>query len=330
MLLNSSGGIDQTYSSDAWGNITMGTGSGSYDTPLIFKNAYIDTTGLIYMQARWYDSTTGQFLSQDPDVNQTLKPFAFADNDAVNASDETGDFPSTDTPAVDQADGILAPDLLSAEENGTRRCQKCEQNIPWQVGAIVEYMLSQDLYLKPKWFQEGPGYPIGSSKVLACQPSPAAGGQVCGAGIGGWTYAGGQYCGDTWGSGACVWWDFWNWTRTNYPSSGRCQVPFNNDIFNPETSGCNVYNYSVQVDFLWYQIQTGYDNTGACNQYGRGPLRNLEGAKSLKGATGCILHAIGDSLSTLGSTTGLKRDAEDACKRYKTKVGDSTFTCGWN
>ena len=70
----------------------MGTGSGSYDTPLIFKNAYIDTTGLIYMQARWYDSTTGQFLSQDPDVDQTLQPFAFAGDQAVTDSDPTGMF----------------------------------------------------------------------------------------------------------------------------------------------------------------------------------------------------------------------------------------------
>ena len=122
-LLNSSGGIDQTYNSDAWGNIAMGAGSGEYDTPLIFKNAYIDTTGLIYMQARWYDSTTGQFLSTDPQVNQTLQPFEFAGDQAVTNSDPTGKI--EDVPqliglgAMSNETAEVAPEEVSQQETLT-------------------------------------------------------------------------------------------------------------------------------------------------------------------------------------------------------------------
>src|SRR5579863_8640642 len=40
--------------------------------------------------ARWYDPGTGQFMSVDPDLAETDQPYAFADDDPVNASDPTG------------------------------------------------------------------------------------------------------------------------------------------------------------------------------------------------------------------------------------------------
>ena len=90
VLLDSSGNIDQTYNSDAWGNVTTGTTTSGPTTPLIFKDTYIDTTGPQYMQARWYDPTTGQFMNQDPMVQQTLQPYAYAGDNPTGAADPTG------------------------------------------------------------------------------------------------------------------------------------------------------------------------------------------------------------------------------------------------
>jgi hypothetical protein len=41
---------------------------------------------------RYYDPTTGQFISVDPDVASTGAPYAFVGSDPVNASDPTGMF----------------------------------------------------------------------------------------------------------------------------------------------------------------------------------------------------------------------------------------------
>jgi hypothetical protein len=40
--------------------------------------------------ARYYDPSTGQFLSLDPDVVQALSPFNYAGDDPVNLSDPSG------------------------------------------------------------------------------------------------------------------------------------------------------------------------------------------------------------------------------------------------
>jgi len=40
--------------------------------------------------ARYYDPSTGQFLSLDPDVSQTLAPFTYADDDPINEIDPSG------------------------------------------------------------------------------------------------------------------------------------------------------------------------------------------------------------------------------------------------
>ena len=52
--------------------------------------AYTDPTGLLYLINRYYDPRTGQFLSADPDVSQTLQPYAYASDTPVMAADPTG------------------------------------------------------------------------------------------------------------------------------------------------------------------------------------------------------------------------------------------------
>ncbi len=47
-------------------------------------------TGLIYLRARYYDPTTGQFLSRDPAVAVTGSAYGYVDGDPLNGSDPSG------------------------------------------------------------------------------------------------------------------------------------------------------------------------------------------------------------------------------------------------
>ncbi len=60
-------------------------------TPLGFEDAYTDPNGLLYLVHRYYDPTTGQFLTVDPLVARTGQPFAFANDDPVNLKDPSGE-----------------------------------------------------------------------------------------------------------------------------------------------------------------------------------------------------------------------------------------------
>lgn len=61
-------------------------------TPLLYQGLFADTvgTGFVFMQARWYQPSTGQFMSRDPMVDQTLEPYAYADHSPVLDGDPTG------------------------------------------------------------------------------------------------------------------------------------------------------------------------------------------------------------------------------------------------
>jgi len=64
--------------------------SGSDVTPFGFQGSYTDSTGLIYLINRYYDPTTDEFLSIDPDVADTDQPYVFTDDDPLNAEDPLG------------------------------------------------------------------------------------------------------------------------------------------------------------------------------------------------------------------------------------------------
>lgn len=64
--------------------------SGSSVTPFAFQGSYSDPTGLIYLINRYYDPSTDQFLSIDPDVATTDQPYVFTNDDPLNAEDPLG------------------------------------------------------------------------------------------------------------------------------------------------------------------------------------------------------------------------------------------------
>ena len=70
LLTGSTGKTEATFTYDAYGNKTGSTGTNT--TPMGYDGQYTNTdTGLIYLRAREYDPATAQFLSVDPEVEQT-------------------------------------------------------------------------------------------------------------------------------------------------------------------------------------------------------------------------------------------------------------------
>ena len=88
-VVGSTGSLTASTSYDAWGNPET-SGGLSAETPVGFAGGYTDSTGLIYLMARYYDPGTGQFLSVDPLVDETGQPYSYVGGDPVNGSDANG------------------------------------------------------------------------------------------------------------------------------------------------------------------------------------------------------------------------------------------------
>jgi RHS repeat-associated protein len=87
--VSSTGAVLGTASYDAWGN-PQTAGGLTATTPFGFAGGYTDPTGLIYLTSRYYDPSTGQFLSVDPDIRSTLQAYAYTEGNPVSQTDPTG------------------------------------------------------------------------------------------------------------------------------------------------------------------------------------------------------------------------------------------------
>jgi RHS repeat-associated protein len=91
LLTDSEGNVVGRYNYDSWGTVTSHTGSAT--TSLQYDGQYTDTeTGFQYLRARYYDPSTGQFLTQDPIFAITGSRYGYTRNDPLNASDPLGSF----------------------------------------------------------------------------------------------------------------------------------------------------------------------------------------------------------------------------------------------
>lgn len=76
-LIDGSGTGVAGYSYTPFGTVSLHTGAVS--TPFQFAGQYTDAeTGFQYLQARYYDPATAQFLSLDPLAAQTRQPYVYA------------------------------------------------------------------------------------------------------------------------------------------------------------------------------------------------------------------------------------------------------------
>jgi RHS repeat-associated protein len=87
--VSSTGALTGTTAYDAWGNPATAGGL-TATTPFGFAGGYTDPTGLLYLINRYYSPATGQFISIDPDLSQTLQPYAYTDGDPVTDTDPSG------------------------------------------------------------------------------------------------------------------------------------------------------------------------------------------------------------------------------------------------
>jgi RHS repeat-associated protein len=85
-LTDSTGAVVETYSYDAYG---AQTATGSVTQPFTFTGREFDAkSGLYYYRARYYDPTTGTFLSEDPSIGGN--PYSYALDAPTNYIDPTG------------------------------------------------------------------------------------------------------------------------------------------------------------------------------------------------------------------------------------------------
>ena len=88
LTFNSSGTITAGATYSAYGQVT--SGGLSSITPFGYAGGYTDPTGLIYLINRYYDPSTGQFLSVDPLVGITDQPYQYVGGDPLNFIDPLG------------------------------------------------------------------------------------------------------------------------------------------------------------------------------------------------------------------------------------------------
>ena len=91
-LTTSAGALADTYTYDSFGNMTAS--SGSVANPFQYTGREMDTeTGLYYYRARYYDSTVGKFISEDPMRfdSGTVNFYSYVEGDPTNAIDPTGE-----------------------------------------------------------------------------------------------------------------------------------------------------------------------------------------------------------------------------------------------
>jgi RHS repeat-associated protein len=88
-LTDNTGAILATYAYTPYGEPAGQTGSAT--TPIAWAGEYRDVeTGLTYLRARYYDPSTGQFLTRDPMEMNTREPYEYTGGNPVNMVDPTG------------------------------------------------------------------------------------------------------------------------------------------------------------------------------------------------------------------------------------------------
>jgi RHS repeat-associated protein len=88
-VTNSAGAVLATYTYDPYGKLTGSTGI--HTNPFRWTGQYTDTeTGLVYLRARYYDPSTGVFLTRDPIEPRTRSPYGYVNGDPLNSVDPAG------------------------------------------------------------------------------------------------------------------------------------------------------------------------------------------------------------------------------------------------
>ena len=97
-LSDATGTVHSYVAYDATGTLGQFTSYGNW-SPFGYGGQYTDSfeggqttsaSGLVNMRARWYQPTTGEFMTVDPALQQTDQAYVYAGDDPVNGSDPSG------------------------------------------------------------------------------------------------------------------------------------------------------------------------------------------------------------------------------------------------
>jgi RHS repeat-associated protein len=89
-LSNAAGSIANTYTYDSFGKLTASTGSLVNSFQYTARESDTET-GLYYYRARYYDQTSGRFLSEDPiRLDAGINFYSYVGNAPANFSDPSG------------------------------------------------------------------------------------------------------------------------------------------------------------------------------------------------------------------------------------------------
>jgi len=89
MLTQTGTGVVATFTYDPYGKKTASTGT--VTTPFGFAGQYTDPeTGFIYLRNRYYDPTTGNFLTRDPIEGLTRSAYGYVGGNPLNLTDPLG------------------------------------------------------------------------------------------------------------------------------------------------------------------------------------------------------------------------------------------------
>jgi RHS repeat-associated protein len=89
LITDSTGTSQATYTYDPYGGLASSTGS--LTNPFLYCGEYRDSeSGFYYLRARYFEPSTGQFISHDAAVAATRSPYGYVANNPLNASDPSG------------------------------------------------------------------------------------------------------------------------------------------------------------------------------------------------------------------------------------------------
>ena len=123
-LANENGKITDTYTYDAFGNLISSTGSTANNYRCCGEQ-FDSTTGLYYLRARYMDTSTGRFISQDTYAGSTADPislhkYLYANSNPVMYSDPSGYMSLGETMVTCAVIGALGGGCITAGLNVLR------------------------------------------------------------------------------------------------------------------------------------------------------------------------------------------------------------------
>jgi RHS repeat-associated protein len=85
--------VGDTRRYGAWGDIRTGNATGEPNPRYCANLGHVqdDESGLVYMRARYYEASSGRFISEDPE-REGWNAYSYCRNDPINFTDRTGKF----------------------------------------------------------------------------------------------------------------------------------------------------------------------------------------------------------------------------------------------